>query len=86
MFVSKRRLEELRNENAWLKQKVELLEGALKEEKNEEHETTPLCIGCVNCIETGAGYFSNGIQYGGYECKLNRTCKDFKSAEESKCE
>ena len=43
----------------------------------EIHNTTPLCKGCVNCIETGLGYFSNGLHYSGYECKLNRTCKDY---------
>lgn len=77
MFVSRRRFEALRDENRCLKAKVEILECDLRKARNKEHVTSPLCVGCVNCIETGEGYFSDGLRFNKYECKLSRTCKDF---------
>ena len=83
MFISKKKYEKLWNENMRLKEKVAILERELDKEENEEHETTPLCVGCVNCVKTESGYFSNGLQFDEYMCKLNRTCKDYRAAEES---
>lgn len=77
MFVSKKKYEKLRSLTVNYIDRIEYLENELKEARGEEHVTSPLCVGCVNCIETGEGYFSHGLRFSEYECKLNRTCKDF---------
>ena len=71
-FVRKKKYDELERKARDLETEIAILvkrNTELKAELTGEiHNTTPLCKGCVNCIETGLGYFS---------CKLNRTCKDY---------
>ena len=80
MFVLKKKYEKLRREYEDLARENDRLLVEIAEAESNVHKTTPLCKGCVNCIETGVGYFSNGLQFDEYACKLNRTCKDFKEA------
>ena len=80
MFISKIKYESLRKRNLDLIEENKKLQAMILESKSNQHKTTPLCKGCVNCIETGVGYFSHGLEFKEYECMLNQTCKDFKKA------
>ena len=79
-FVRKKKYDELERKARKLEAEIAIIEKQNTELKaeltGEIHKTTPLCKGCVNCIETGVGYFSYGLNFSEYECKLNRTCKD----------
>lgn len=80
-FVRKKKYDELEIKARELEKTIDILvkrNTELKAELTGEiHKTTPLCKGCVNCIETGLGYFSHGLEFKEYECKLNCTCKDY---------
>lgn len=80
-FVRKKKYDELERQARVLEKTIAIIEKQNTELKaelaGEMHMTTPLCKGCVNCIETGVGYFSHGLEFKEYECKLNCTCKDY---------
>ena len=80
-FVRKKKYDELEKKARELEKTIDILvkrNTELKAELTGEiHKTTPLCKRCVNCIETGVGYFSHGLEFKEYECKLNCTCKDY---------
>ncbi|MEE1352130.1 MAG: bZIP transcription factor [Clostridia bacterium] len=71
-FVRKKKYDELEKKARELEKTIDILvkqNTELKAELTGEiHNTTPLCKGCVNCIDMGLGYFY---------CKLNRTCNDY---------